>query len=189
MQITPCPLAGLATVQLTLYQDDRGFFVERFNEARFCQLGEAAALPVHYVQDNHSRSAPGVLRGLHYQHEPAQGKLVGVVRGSIWDVAVDIRPESPTFGQHYSIELSDSNGLLLWIPAGFAHGFCVLGDEAADVVYKVTAPYSPANEGGIRYDDPELAIRWPLASPQLSPRDAALPGFAEYRENKLGNRG
>jgi dTDP-4-dehydrorhamnose 3,5-epimerase len=181
MQVTAGPLPGLALVQLKVHGDARGFFVERFNEARFREAGAEAGLPLEYVQDNHSRSAPGVLRGLHYQNNPAQGKLVGVVRGRVWDVAVDIRPESPTYGQHFGVELSDVNGLLLWIPAGFAHGFCVLGDEPADMLYKVTSLYSPANEGGIRYDDPEFAIDWPITNPQVSPRDEVLPSFAEYR--------
>jgi dTDP-4-dehydrorhamnose 3,5-epimerase len=122
-----------------------------------------------------------VLRGLHYQTAPAQGKLVGVVRGRIWDVVVDIRPSSPTYGRHSAVELTDLNGRLLWIPAGFAHGFCVLGDEPADVLYKVDALYNPASEGGIRWDDPELGIAWPIERPVISARDQKLPSFAEYR--------
>jgi dTDP-4-dehydrorhamnose 3,5-epimerase len=164
-------------VQLDLLGDSRGFFVERYHRERY----EALGLPTVYTQDNHSRSAPGVLRGLHFQHTPPQGKLIGVVRGRIWDVAVDIRPGSPTFGQSVGTELSDLNGKLFWIPAGFAHGFCVLGDEPADVVYKVDAPYCPTGEGGIHWADPELAVRWPLANPTISQRDSALPSFAQYR--------
>lgn len=135
---------------------------------------------MHFVQDNHSRSAPRILRGLHYQHTPCQGKLVGVIRGRIWDVAVDIRPYSQTFGQHQAIELSGDNGVLLWIPSGFAHGFCVLGDEPADVLYKVDAYYHPEGETGIRYDDPQLNIPWPVQRPLLSRRDADLQNWSDY---------
>jgi dTDP-4-dehydrorhamnose 3,5-epimerase len=178
MQITATALPEVKIVQLTLHRDDRGFFVERFSATRFAEAG----LPENYAQDNHSRSHPGVLRGLHYQYEPAQGKLVGVTRGRIWDVAVDIRPGSPNFGRHVGVELSDDNGRLLWVPAGFAHGFCVLGDEAADVFYKVDAPYNGKAEGGIRWDDPDLAIEWPVKNPQVSTRDTALMGWKDYQK-------
>ena len=178
---SPLPLAGLLLVQLDVHGDHRGFFVERFHLARFREHG----LPTEFLQDNHSRSAPGVLRGLHFQADPAQGKLVGVTRGRIWDVAVDIRPHSPTFGQSAALELSDLNGRLLWIPPGFAHGFCVLGDEPADVLYKVDAFYNPAGEGGIAWSDPELAIDWPLREPIVSARDRALPSFAHYRAHPV----
>lgn len=167
------PLSGLKMVQLTVHGDERGFFVERFQADRFAEHG----LPSQFVQDNHSRSAPGVLRGLHFQSTPAQGKLVGCVKGRIWDVAVDIRKSSPTFGQHFGLELSDVNGKLLWVPAGFAHGFCVLGDTPADVFYKVDAIYNPTTEGGIRYNDPELRIQWPVQNPLVSARDAAMEGL------------
>jgi dTDP-4-dehydrorhamnose 3,5-epimerase len=124
------PIDGLVLITLDVYGDARGFFCERYKLSRFAEAG----ISENFVQDNHSRSAPDVLRGLHYQYAPAQGKLVGVTRGRIWDVAVDIRPHSPTFGESYGTELSDMNGRLLWIPAGFAHGFCVLGEEPADVI-------------------------------------------------------
>lgn len=176
MQITDAPLPGLKIIELKLHGDARGFFVERFREDAFA----AAGLPARFAQDNHSRSAPGILRGLHYQHAPPQGKLIGVVRGRVWDVAVDIRAGSPTFGKHFGIELSDENGRLLWMPAGFAHGFCVLGSEPADMLYKVTELYSAAGEGGIRFDDPALAIPWPIENPAISARDQALPSWAEY---------
>jgi dTDP-4-dehydrorhamnose 3,5-epimerase len=178
MKVTPVEIKGLLLVQLRLHGDARGFFVERFQEARFREAG----LPTHFVQDNHSRSGPRVLRGLHYQANPDQGKLVGVVRGRIWDVVVDVRPDSPTFGQSLGVELSDMNGQVLWIPPGFAHGFCVLGDEPADVLYKVDSPYTPSGEGGIRWNDPELAIAWPLKDPIVSARDQALGTFAQYRQ-------
>ncbi|HAR41608.1 MAG TPA: dTDP-4-dehydrorhamnose 3,5-epimerase, partial [Bdellovibrionales bacterium] len=161
----------MALIELSLYGDERGFFVERFHEERFHDAG----LFAHFVQDNHSRSAPGVLRGLHYQVSPPQGKLVGVVRGAIWDVVVDIRPESPTFGQHYGVELSDMNGRLLWIPAGFAHGFCVLGESPADVLYKTDGIYNASTEGGITWNDPELKLPWPIANPIVSKRDQEQP--------------
>lgn len=177
MKVIPLELEGLLLIELAVHRDERGFFVERFNLDRFREHG----LPVQFVQDNHSRSLPGVLRGLHYQVDPPQGKLVGVVRGRIWDVAVDIRPTSPTRGRHTALELSDENGRLLWIPPGFAHGFCVLGDEPADVVYKVDAPYNRAGERGIYFADSELAIRWPADTPIVSTRDAALGGVGSDR--------
>ena len=181
MKVTPCGLDGLLLVELAIHGDRRGFFVERFHAERF----RAAGLPTAFVQDNHSRSAPGVLRGLHYQHSPPQGKLVGATRGRIWDVAVDIRPESPTYGRCVGLELSDLNGRLLWIPPGFGHGFCVLGDEPADLLYKVDAPYNPSGEGGIAWDDSELAIPWPIGEPTVSARDRELPSFAEYRADPI----
>ena len=177
MKATHLESTGLVLVELAVHRDGRGFFMERFRRDRFLELG----LPVDFVQDNHSRSAPGVLRGLHYQNAPTQGKLIGVVRGRIFDVAVDLRTESPTFGRVVTMELSDDNGRMLWVPPGFAHGFCVLGNEPADVVYKVDAKYSAAGEGGIRWDDPELAIAWPLEKPNVSDRDARLPSFAAYK--------
>lgn len=177
MNVEELTLAGLKIITLDVHGDERGFFVERFSESKFA----AAGLPTTYMQDNHSRSAPGILRGLHYQHTPAQGKLVGVIRGAILDVAVDIRAQSPTYGQHVAVELSDMNGKLLWMPPGFAHGFCVLGDAPADVMYKVSTTYNASGEGGIRYDDPDLAIHWPLKSPQISSRDEAQQCFAEYQ--------
>jgi dTDP-4-dehydrorhamnose 3,5-epimerase len=176
-RMTPSPkISGLKLVELKIFPDNRGFFTERYHQERFTNLGIAGT----FVQDNHSRSKPGVIRGLHYQHSPAQGKLVSVIRGKIWDVAVDLRKGSPTFGQWESFELSDENGLVLWIPGGFAHGFCALGNEDADVMYKVDTPYSPQNEGGISYADPDLAIRWPIQSPIVSPKDQVLPSFKDY---------
>ncbi len=177
VKVVHTELQGLQIVELKIHGDSRGFFVERFNESVFRDLD----LPLHFVQDNHSRSAPGILRGLHYQVNPAQGKLVGVVRGRIWDVAVDIRSDSPTFGKSFGIELSDLNGRLLWVPGGFAHGFCVIGDEPADVFYKVTTLYNPQLEGGILWDDPDLKIQWPMAAPQVSIRDMHLQSFAHYQ--------
>src|SRR3954447_7072948 len=122
MKVTRLDLPGLMLIELDVFEDERGFFVARFEAGQFREHG----LPTQFAQDNHSRSKPGVVRGLHFQHTPPQGKLVGVMRGRIYDVAVDIRPDSPTYGQHVSVELTDLNGKMLWIPAGFAHGFCVL---------------------------------------------------------------
>jgi len=175
-------LPGLKLIELKIYRDDRGFFMERFVESRFKEFG----LNGPFIQDNHSRSKPGVIRGLHYQVNPSQGKLVGAVRGKILDVVVDLRKDSPTFGKWESVELSDENGRLLWVPHGFAHGFCVLGTEDADVMYKVDAPYSPKTEGGIRFDDPELNIAWPVKDGAIvSAKDRVLPTFAEYAKNPL----
>lgn len=179
MKLLPCPIEGLKVIQLQLHGDARGFFVERYHRQKLADLG----LDAEFVQDNHSRSAPGILRGLHYQHTPPQGKLVGVTRGAVWDVAVDIRPESPTYGQYHAVELTGENGVLFWIPAGFAHGFCVLGDEPADMLYKVSGLYNAAGEGGIRYDDPELKLDWPLKNPTISARDEGLMSFANYKKN------
>jgi len=162
-------LPEVKRVALDIHTDARGFFTERYSEAKFHALG----ITDSFVQDNHSRSAPGVVRGLHFQFAPPQAKLVGVLRGRILDVAVDVRPHSPNFGKHVQIELSERE--LLYIPPGFAHGFCVLGDEPADVLYKVTAPYHAAGESGIRFDH----IQWPIQNPILSPRDTALPTLAE----------
>ena len=181
MQVIPTALDGVKIIELKVHGDARGFFVERFNLARFKEAG----LPTEFAQDNHSRSAPSVLRGLHYQHTPPQGKLVGCVRGSIWDVAVDVRPSSPTFGKHVGVELSDTNGKLLWVPAGFAHGFCVLGTEPADVMYKVTALYNAPGEQGIAWNDPDFNIPWPVKNPTISERDGKLPSFAEYKKNPV----
>jgi len=178
VKISPLSLPGLLLIDLQVHTDRRGFFIERYNEARFEQSG----LP-RFCQDNHSRSVPGTLRGLHYQVRPAQGKLVGVIRGAIWDVVVDIRPASPTYGQHLGTELNDRDARLLWIPGGFAHGFCVVGSEPADVIYKVDAPYDAMTEGGIVWSDPDLAIRWPVSQPTVSDKDRNLPSFSAYRRN------
>ncbi|MBN8543539.1 MAG: dTDP-4-dehydrorhamnose 3,5-epimerase [Alphaproteobacteria bacterium] len=167
MKLIDTNIPEVKLVQLKLHHDARGFFCEQYTQA----IGEA--LEVTFVQDNRSRSVAGVLRGIHYQL--GQGKLVSVTHGRVLDVAVDLRKDSPTYKQHVAHELSDENGLMLWIPAGFGHGFCVLGDQPADVLYKVTTGYNPKGEGGIRYDDPELNIRWPNENPILSDRDKALP--------------
>jgi dTDP-4-dehydrorhamnose 3,5-epimerase len=179
MEIFDTPLAGLKIVQLKKFEDSRGFFVERFSKPKF----ETLNLTTQFLQDNHSRSKPGVLRGLHYQYAPDQGKLVSAIRGKIWDVAVDIRMNSPTLGKWFGIELSDENSKMLYIPAGFAHGFCVLGSEPADVVYKVTEVYSPKTEEGILWNDLDFGIEWPIENPIVSERDEKLISFESYKKN------
>jgi dTDP-4-dehydrorhamnose 3,5-epimerase len=176
MQIEDCHIAGLKRIRPKVLTDRRGVFAERYNAKHFA----ASGLPAQFVQDNYSRSLPGVLRGLHYQHTPPLGKLVGVVRGHIWDVAVDIRPHSPTFGQHLGMELSGENHIQFWIPAGFAHGFCVLGDEPADVIYKIDGMYNANGENGIQFDDADLNIPWPIKNPILSDRDQNLMSWSGY---------
>lgn len=160
------------------YSDGRGFFSETWNQHRFKEIG----IPGPFVQDNHSYSAPrGTVRGLHLQIEPSvQGKLVRVTRGSIWDVAVDVRHGSPTFGQQVAAELTAENWQQLWIPGGFLHGFCTLEPDT-EVVYKVTAPYDKAAERGVIWNDPDLAVPWPVGSADavLSDKDRVLPRFAE----------
>lgn len=168
-------LPGLVLVEAESFTDPRGLFMETYRQSAF----EAAGVREVFVQDNHSHSVRGVLRGLHYQKPPkAQGKLVRVVCGEIFDVAVDIRPNSPTYKRWTAVVLSGDNNRMLYVPEGFAHGFCVLSDTA-DVVYKTTAEFAPELEGGIRWNDPQLAIRWPIADPILSGRDAALPPLPE----------
>lgn len=152
-----------------VFGDERGFFFESFNRRRFV---EAVGQDFDFVQDNHSKSSRGVLRGLHYQIQQPQGKLVRVVQGAVFDVAVDVRRSSPTFGRHVAVELSAENKRMLWIPAGFAHGFLVLS-ETAEFLYKTTDYYAPEHEQCIRWDDASLGIRWPLSgAPSLSAKDA-----------------
>lgn len=164
-------LPGLRLFELVAYKDERGFFMERFRDDQFSALGFHET----FVQDNHSRSLPNVLRGLHYQTAPQQGKLVNVIRGRIFDVVVDLRKGSATFGKWYGTELSDENMRTLWIPFGFAHGFCVLGNEPADVTYKVTGFYNGKTEGGLAWNDPALGIEWPVGTPIVSAKDRVLP--------------
>jgi dTDP-4-dehydrorhamnose 3,5-epimerase len=165
--VVPTPLDGVVVIEPRVFEDDRGFFMEIFNAADFA----AAGLPSEFVQDNHSRSTRGVLRGLHYQYPQWQGKLVRAIQGEIFDVAVDIRRTSPGFGRWYGIRLSASNRRQLYIPAGFAHGFCVLSDTA-DVIYKCTTAYKPADDAAIRWDDPDIGIEWPVSAPAVSDKDA-----------------
>lgn len=177
MNIEPTPLAEVLVVTPRVFPDARGFFLESYNR----ETWEAHGIDTVFVQDNHSKSARDTLRGLHFQLPPmAQVKLVRCVRGAIWDVAVDIRVGSPTFGRWFGVELSAANFRQLLVPVGFAHGFCVLSDEA-EVLYKTSAVYSRAHEQGIAWDDPDLAISWPVAEPLLSDRDRRALSLAEYR--------
>ncbi len=169
MKATRLAIPDVVLIEPKVFGDARGFFFESFNQQAF---NEATATSHQFVQDNHSRSAKGVLRGLHYQIEQPQGKLVRVVRGAVWDVAVDIRKGSPTFGQWVGAELSEDNQHQLWVPPGFAHGFVVLSDSA-DFLYKTTDYYAPQHERCIAWNDPRLAIAWPyVGEPQLSAKDA-----------------
>ncbi len=176
MQAIPTALPEVLILEPKVFGDERGFFMESFKAAQFAEL-TGCSDPM--VQDNHSRSVRGVLRGLHYQLAPqAQGKLVRAVVGEIFDVAVDIRRDSPRFGQWVGVSLSAANRRQLWVPPGFAHGFCVTS-ETADVVYKVTAYYSPEHDRGIRWNDPAIGIDWPLDdAPQLSTKDQNAPLLA-----------
>ena len=168
-------LPGLVLVEETRHGDGRGFFAETYRRSAF----EAAGIDRPFVQDNHARSSGGVLRGLHYQLPPkAQGKLVRVVRGEIFDVAVDLRRGSPTRGRWAGVRLTGEGGRMLWVPPGFAHGYAVLSDEA-DVVYKVTAEYAPELDRGVRWDDPAVGVEWPLPDPSLSEKDLRLPLLAD----------
>ena len=168
MKVTPTAIAYVLVIEPKVFGDARGFFFESFNQKAFNQ---ATGLNLNFVQDNHSRSAKGVLRGLHYQIQQPQGKLVRVVRGAVFDVAVDIRKCSTTFGKWVGIELSEDNRKQLWIPAGFAHGFLVTSDSA-EFLYKTTDYYAPEHERCIAWDDPSIGIRWPAdAVPQLSAKD------------------
>lgn len=171
MKATPTAIPGVLILEPKVFGDSRGFFFESFNKKAFRQ---ATGLDVDFVQDNHSRSAKDVLRGLHYQIEQPQGKLVRVVRGAVFDVAVDLRQSSATFGQWVGVELTEANHRQLWVPPGFAHGFLTLSDSA-DFLYKTTDYYAPTFERCVAWDDPNLAIAWPLAghSPQVSVKDQA----------------
>lgn len=178
MKVTPTAIPGVLVFEPNVFGDERGFFMESFNQRAF---DEAVGRHVEFVQDNHSRSAKGVLRGLHYQVPPhAQGKLVRVAQGRVFDVAVDIRPDSPTFGHWVGEELSEQNNRQLWLPEGIAHGFLVLSDHA-DFLYKTTNYYAPTAEGCIRWDDPSLAIAWPdVGTPlRISRKDADAPRLSD----------
>ena len=179
----PTRLDGLALLSPRVHADERGFFVETYSRASYREAG----VDVEFVQDNHSRSARAALRGLHYQRRPGQAKLVRAARGRIWDVAVDIRPGSPTFGQWEAFELDDISHRQLFVPVGFAHGFCVLSD-VADVTYKVSSPYDGAEERGIAWDDPDIGIAWPIDEPILSTRDRSNPRLARVAPEELSGQ-
>lgn len=177
MKVIETPLNDCVVLEPRVFGDERGFFLESWNAATFRDAG----LDIHFVQDNHSRSARGILRGLHYQTEQTQGKLVRVTQGDVFDVAVDLRESSPSFGQWFGLTLSAANHRMLWVPPGFAHGFYVTSDSA-DFQYKCTDLYHPQSEACIAWNDPTLAIDWPLAAgetPTLSEKDAQGVAFAD----------
>lgn len=183
MEIEDLPLAGAKLIRPKVFRDARGFFLESYNQQRY----QAAGLHDTWVQDNHSRSVCGTLRGLHYQSKPGQAKLVRVSRGRIYDVIVDIRPDSRTFGKSHGLYIDAEEHAQVYIPIGFAHGFCVLSDFA-EVQYKVSSPYDGATECAVRWNDPELGIDWPVREPILSARDQVSESFAELRARRMKAR-
>jgi dTDP-4-dehydrorhamnose 3,5-epimerase len=176
MKVTNTKLQGCVIIEPKVFQDERGFFLETFQSNRY---QEQAGINLHFVQDNYSRSSKGVLRGLHFQKNKPQGKLVRVVRGTVFDVAVDIRPYSNTYGQWEGVILSEENKLQFWVPPGFAHGFVVLS-HIADFEYKCTDYYDSSDEGSLIWNDPDINITWPdIENVQLSPKDANAPFFKD----------
>jgi dTDP-4-dehydrorhamnose 3,5-epimerase len=180
MDITKTDLPGVVIIEPRVFTDTRGSFMETWHQARYHELG----LPAQFVQDNVSFSIRGALRGLHFQHPKGQGKLIQVLHGEVFDVAVDIRVGSPTFGKWVGVTLSGDNHRQLYIPEGFAHGFCVVSDTAA-VMYKCTDFYQPQSEGGVLWNDPDLKISWPIQSPLLSPKDSSFLSLREVSVQRL----
>jgi len=174
VKVIETTLPGVLIIEPKVFGDHRGFFIETFQVERYREAG----IELPFVQDNHSRSPRGVLRGLHFQRTRPQGKLVSVSRGAVYDVAVDINPQSPSCGQFVGVELTDENHRQLWVPPGYAHGFCVLSD-VADFHYKCTDLYVPEDEGGLLWSDPEINIPWPITDPQLSAKDRGNPTLHE----------
>jgi len=183
MEISDLQIQGLKLIQPKIYKDGRGFFYESYRQQQYCAHG----IEVPFVQDNVSFSQQGTIRALHYQSHPGQAKLVSCIQGKIFDVAVDIRPDSPTFGKWEALELDEESHRQLFIPIGFAHGFCVLS-ETALVQYKVSAPYDPKTECSLRWNDPDINILWPIQNPVLSPRDQISPYFKEVFHEVMGHR-
>jgi len=181
MRFIPTELPGLVLIEPRVFEDPRGFFMETFHSEHFRDAG----LPIQFVQDTHSRSVAGTLRGLHYQLRRPQGKLVRCTRGEVLDVAVDLRLDSPTLGRWFATTLSEDNRRQVYLPPGMAHGFCILSD-IADVVYKCTELYSPQDERTIAWNDPQLAIAWPLGNPLLSDKDRRGLSFAEAEKYAAG---
>jgi dTDP-4-dehydrorhamnose 3,5-epimerase len=171
-------LDGLVLIEPEVHADERGFLVETFRADDWAKLG----IEIRFVQENHSRSRLGTLRGLHFQRAPGQSKLVRCLRGRVWDVAVDLRRDSPTYARWEAHELDDERHHQFLVPVGFAHGFCVLSD-VADVAYKLSSHFDPATEAGFAWDDPEVGIEWPITDPQLSERDRAAPRLAEIADS------
>lgn len=179
MRVIDTDINDVKIIEPKVFGDERGFFLETFQARRY---QESAGIKLSFVQDNYSRSTKGVLRGLHFQKNKAQGKLVRVVRGEVFDVAVDIRTNSPTFGRWVSVILSEDNKRQFWVPPGFAHGFVVLSDSA-DFEYKCTDYYDPSDEGCLAWNDPTLAITWPLDKPVLSAKDQAGLRFDDFKNS------
>ena len=175
MKVIETALPGVLIIEPKAFGDHRGFFLETFQVERYREAG----ITLPFVQDNHSRSQRGVLRGLHFQKTRPQGKLVSVSRGAVYDVAVDIDPSSATYGKFVGVELNDDNHRQMWVPPGYAHGFCVLS-EVADFQYKCTDFYFPADEGGLAWNDPDVGISWPIEAPQLSAKDANNPRLRDF---------
>jgi len=175
MKVQAGTLDGILIITPDVYEDERGFFLESYNHDKFAQFG----INLQFQQDNHSKSVRNTLRGLHYQTHPGQAKLIRAVHGAIWDVAVDIRPGSPTLGKWFGMELSAKNKQMLFIPVGFAHGFCVTS-ETAEVLYKVSSVYNAQTEAGIMWNDPDIGIEWPVPEPVLSNRDQGNPSLKQY---------
>ena len=182
MKVLKTKLPGVVIIEPRVFGDHRGYFLESFQKERY---RDEAGIELEFVQDNHSRSSFGVLRGLHFQKTKPQGKLVRVVSGQVLDVALDINPDSPTFGQHEAVVLSEDNHRQFWVPPGYAHGFVVLS-ESADFEYKCTDHYDPTDEGGIIWNDPDVGIDWKVESPKLSEKDLKLPTLAEYAKQLKG---
>ena len=176
MNVKELSLKGAKLICPTMFKDDRGFFFEAYHQDRYFESG----IDCTFVQDNHSLSKQGVIRGMHFQSEPGQAKLVRVIQGKIFDVIVDIRPHSPTFGEWEGVYLNNETHQQLFIPVGFAHGFCVISPEA-HVLYKVSALYHPKTEQGFRYDDPDIGIKWPVENPVVSERDQDCPSFRNLK--------
>ena len=181
MKILPTEIPAVLLIEPQVFRDPRGFFLETWQRDKYAAHG----IGPDFVQDNHSRSARGTLRGLHAQRRRPQGKLVRAVQGEIWDVAVDLRLDSPTFGRHVAATLSADNFRQLWVPPGFAHGFCVLS-ETAEVEYKCVGLYDRSDEIGLKWDDPALAIPWPVQRPLLSEKDQRQPSLEELRRILAG---
>ncbi|ACR02400.1 dTDP-4-dehydrorhamnose 3,5-epimerase [Thauera aminoaromatica] len=176
MKVIETALPGVLIIEPKAFGDHRGFFLETFQVERYREAG----ITLPFVQDNHSRSQRGVLRGLHFQKTRPQGKLVSVSRGAVYDVAVDIDPASATYGKFVGVELNDDNHRQMWVPPGYAHGFCVLS-EVADFQYKCTDFYLPADEGGLAWNDPDVGIPWPIEAPQLSAKDMNNPRLRDLK--------
>ena len=178
MKVRETSLPGVLILEPQVFKDERGFFLETFSAKRLAGSG----IPENFAQDNHSRSTRNVVRGLHYQLKHPQGKLIHAARGRIFDVAVDIRRGSPTFAKWFGVELNDENLFSLWVPGGFAHGFCVLSDFA-DVIYKCTVPYEADDDRGVAWNDPSIGIDWPVENPVLSAKDSAYHTLSPDRND------